>query len=416
MVEKSCYKWVMLFLYCFLQWFGGSIWITYASIANRASSYYSESVIVINLFSLSFLIMQLPMAPISSYLFHKSYYWTIMLAYIISIIGVWIRFAAGPIFGLALFGQILVGAMNSMTLSGCSVLAALWFDEAQRPIAVAVASTSPLLGSAFGLVISPYYDSIEHLLLTQACYATLAGILNLFLSRNKKDIVHIEGSYKIELKIAFEDKFMLALIVLISAALGIAYALTGIIYQLLDPFGITESQSGWIGFSMYIGGMIGGILTSLVVLKTKNFINPMRIFAIISVTGCIAWSAVLGDIYSDIIGSSITGFGLFGLMPLGIQAVVDQNKHVAESITTNLVYLIAQGLSVVYTYPLIYCYRATTVSGMWLACFLCILVMGILLIIYRSSLIEKHREINDSFAISLKSVLVPGDNMLQEIK
>ena len=85
MVE--CQKWVMLFLYSLLQWIGGTIWVTFASISVRAESYYSTNLIVINLFSLIFLILQFPSAPISSILFRKSYFWTLHLAYILSALG-----------------------------------------------------------------------------------------------------------------------------------------------------------------------------------------------------------------------------------------------------------------------------------------------------------------------------------------
>src|SRR5574343_1548513 len=100
-------KWSMLFLYSALQWFGGTIWISFASISNRASEYYSVSVDYINLFSLSFLIMQLPMAPLSSFVLRKSYHWTMMIAYVFSVVGVWIRVIAQNNFILSLIGQLI---------------------------------------------------------------------------------------------------------------------------------------------------------------------------------------------------------------------------------------------------------------------------------------------------------------------
>ena len=85
----------------------------------------------------------------------------------------------------------------------------------------------------------------------------------------------------------FQDSYLIALIFLLSSALGIAYAIAGIIYELLRPNGISENQAGWIGFSMYIGGTIGGLVTSVLIHKTKNFIQPIRIFILLSIGGCL---------------------------------------------------------------------------------------------------------------------------------
>ena len=398
-------KWIMLFLYSFLQFIGGSIWVTFASIIERAESYYSVSSDIINLFSLSFLIMQFPMAPLSSYLYRRSYYWTTMIAYLVTVIGVWVRVIAERNVVVCLLGQTMVGAMNSLTLPGCSMLAGLWFEESLQPIAVAIASSASLIGAAYGLVIGPYYPSIELLLITQGIYASVGGFLNLILSDTKKSTLTEESNFRLEAKILSKDKYTVALIVLISAGIGVAYAITGIIFQLLQPFGISEVQSGWIGFSMYVGGTIGGLTGSYLIKHSKDFILPIRIFAGFSIVGIMLWAALAEFFPADVVMSGIAGLGLYGLVPLGIQAIIDQNPHVPESITTTLIYLMAQGISVVFTYPMIYFYAITGISGMWLATIFTFLSYFILLISYRMKYIEKYKEKNESTVTSLKSVL-----------
>ena len=398
-------KWIMLILYCLLQFIGGSIWVTFASIIERAESYYSVSPDIINLFSLSFLIMQFPMSPLSSYLYRRSYYWTTMIAYLVTVIGVWVRVLAERNVVVCLLGQTMVGAMNSLTLPGCSILAGLWFEESLQPIAVAIASSSSLIGAAYGLVISPYYPSIELLLITQGIYASAGGFLNLILSDTKKSPLAAESNFRLEVKILSKDKYTVVLIVLISAGIGVAYAITGIIFQLLEPFGISEVQSGWIGFSMYVGGTTGGLAGSYLIRHSKDFILPIRIFAGFSIVGITLWAGLAQFFPADIIMSGIAGLGLYGLVPLGIQAIIDQNPHVPESITTTSIYLMAQGISVVFTYPMIYFYSITGVSGMWLATLFTFSSYFILLLSYRMKYIEKYKEKNESTVSSLKSVL-----------
>ena len=241
--------------------------------------------------------------------------------------------------------------MSSITLPGCAVLANLWFEPKYQPAAIAIASASYLLGAAFRLVISPYYSNIFDILILQACYTSFGAVLNIFLSRNKHKERNEDIDFKGQLKMAFQDRYLLVLIFLLSSWLGIAYAIAEIIYQLLKPSGISEHQAGWIGFSMYIGGIIGGLITSVLIHKTKNFINPIRIFILLSISGCLLWALLKDHFPYNIVGGIACGLGLFGLMPHGIQAIVDQNKYISESITTNIVYFIAQGMSVIYTYP-----------------------------------------------------------------
>lgn len=399
-------KWVMLLLYCYLQWLGGSIWVTYASITDKAISYYSTNISTINLFTLSFLILQFPMAPLSSIVFRKSYYWTMMLSFIISVIGAWIRYIAENNISLALLGHVLIGAINSLTLSGCAVLAKLWFDEKDRSIPIAIGSTSNLLGCAYGLVISPYYSTIPSLLLTQSIYTTLACLFNILFSSNipkNPSNKNLSLSYKFELELLYKDKYLILLILLISSGLGIAYTLTGIIYQLLEYTGISEIQAGWIGFSMYIGGTFGGLLSSVLVLKTKNFVKPLRIFSVLSMIGVGTWAFVASDFVLCLVGGTFAGFGLFGLMPLGIEIVIEYNKFISEAITTNLIYLVAQGLSVIFTYPIIYCDALLGFSGLWISFFLCVLIMITLISTYIPSDVESNRELSQGLALKLNS-------------
>ena len=387
-------KWVMLFLYSALQWFGGTIWISFASISNRASEYYSVSVDYINLFSLSFLILQLPMAPLSSYFLRKSYHWTMMIAYILSVVGVWIRVIAHKNFIFSLLGQLVIGAMNSMTLAACSTLTALWFKPTEQTLAVSIASTSNLLGAGCGLVFAPYISSISELLYIQAGYTSFLALVNMIFSRkfNEKDRTEITTEFSKELSMIFRDWYLLALIFFISSGLAIAYALSGVIYQVLNPFGIDENESGWIGFSMYIGAIVGGLFTSLIVHKSKTFIGPVRIFAVISLIGISLWAGLAYNFWGNIFGALISGLGLFGFMPLGIQAAVEQNKNIEESIPTNLIFLTAQGLSVGYTYPIIYFFGWCGLSGLWLCTIFAVSSFLTLLILYCPKFIEKYKQ------------------------
>ena len=79
-------------------------------------------------------------------------------------------------------------------------------------------------------------------------------------------------------------------------------------------------------------------------------------------------------------------------MPLGIQAAVEQNKNLEESIPTNLIYLTAQAMSVAYTYPIIYFYGWVSLSGLWLAVVFAIMSFCTLVVIYCPKFIIKYKQ------------------------
>lgn len=391
-------RWMMLFLYSFLQWFGGTIWISYASISLTASEYYNTSMEVINFFALIFLFVQLPMAPLSSYLLSKSYYWTMMLAYLISALGVWIKVIAQNNLGAALFGQFLIGCMNSVTLGACSTLTAIWFKPSEQSLAVSISSISNLVGAGCGLILSPYISDIGTLLYIHASYTSFATILNVIFSRKKKPNDYSEISIKFckELGLLLTDWYLLGLIFFISLAIAVVHGLSGVLFEVLQPFGLTESDSGWIGLSLYIGAIIGGFLTSFLVSKSKNLIWPVRVIALVSMIGIILWAGLASYFWGNILGAIISGIGLFGFLPLGIEVAVEQNKKIEESISTNLIFLVIQIISIGYTYPFIYFHEWLQVSGMWLAVSFTLLAFFAILLMYHSKFVQKYKQVRDS--------------------
>ena len=161
---------------------------------------------------------------------------------------------------------------------------------------------------------------------------------------------------------------------------------------------------------MYVGAIAGGLFTSLLVHRSKSFIGPVRIFALISLAGIIIWAAFAGNFYGSIVGGIISGFGLLGFKPLGIQAAVYQNKNIEESIPTNLIFLTEQILSVAYTYPFIYFYGWTQRSGLLLGAILTALSFCVLLILYTHKFIEKYRKPLITLQKPVKEELEPHED------
>jgi len=163
-------------------------------------------------------------------------------------------------------------------------------------------------------------------------------------------------------------------------------------------------EIGWIGFILVITGMFGGLIATFLVEKFKAILQPLRVFLVLSIFSMIFWAAIIGTLLLAIIGSVFVGFSLVGFVPLGIRCAVEQNLRIEESIPTNMIFFMAQILSLIYTYPVQYFSTFTHYTGLWVAAFLVLMSFGIFLWVARTKpekgsgfdlLNEKEREMGD---------------------
>ena len=75
--------------------------------------------------------------------------------------GNWIRYAGtrarGGIFGVAMFGQILIGLSQPFCLSAPTRYSDLWFSDKGRTSATALATLANPLGAALGQLIDSFW-------------------------------------------------------------------------------------------------------------------------------------------------------------------------------------------------------------------------------------------------------------------
>lgn len=85
---------------------------------------------------------------------------------ILILVGNWIRYAGtranrknGGIFGLAMFGQILIGFAQPFCLSAPTRYSDLWFSDRGRTSATALATLANPFGAALGQLVDSFWAS-----------------------------------------------------------------------------------------------------------------------------------------------------------------------------------------------------------------------------------------------------------------
>lgn len=271
-----------------------------------------------------------------------------------------------------------------MVLPGCSTLAAKWFSPKEQLLATTIGSLSNFIGIGAGFIIPAYINNIPLLMFFEALYASFFMIANALFSR-KEDVSFEQNfvEFQESCKQAMKDKKMIAIVLCSSSGVAVSYTVLGIMGQLLGSAGLKTVEIGWVGFSLVMTGMFGGLIATCLVEKFKAILKPLRVFLVLSIFSMIFWAAIIGTLILAIIGGVFVGFSLVGFVPLGIRCAVEQNIRIEESIPTNMIFFMAQVLSLLYTYPVQYFSTFTHYTGLWVAALLVLLSFGYFLWISR---------------------------------
>mmetsp|Transcript_18900 Transcript_18900/g.18904 ORF Transcript_18900/g.18904 Transcript_18900/m.18904 type:complete len:116 (+) Transcript_18900:767-1114(+) len=115
---------------------------------------------------------------------------------------------------------------------------------------------------------------------------------------------------------------------------------------------------------MVMMGMIGGLIATYLVANYLSITKPLRIFLIGSILSTVVWAFIRAIFPLSISGAGFLGAMLIGHLPLGISAAVIEDRSIEESITTNMIFFMANLLGTIYTYPVQYFYELTNLTGL----------------------------------------------------
>ena len=142
-------------------------WLTYAPVSTTSAEYFGVSISTINWLSTLFLFAFVVATPAVMYTLNRGGPKpSIVAASGLILVGNWVRYAGararedgntGGIFGIVLFGQILIGFAQPFVLAAPTRYSDLWFTERGRISATAVASLANPLGGALGQLIDPFW-------------------------------------------------------------------------------------------------------------------------------------------------------------------------------------------------------------------------------------------------------------------
>lgn len=215
---------------------------------------------------------------------------SILIASALVLAGNWVRYAGTHAdsghFGVVMLGQILIGLAQPFVLAAPTRYSNLWFSDAGRVSATAVASLANPFGGAIGQLIGPLWatdtSGIPKMVLYTAVISSAAAIPAPFLpSKPRTPPSATAASEKLDLWEALHSlprngSFFL---ILIPFAVYVGYfnATSSLLNQILSPYGFSETDAGIAGGLLIIVGLIASAIVSSMIDRTKAYLITVKI-------------------------------------------------------------------------------------------------------------------------------------------
>jgi MFS family permease len=333
------YRWVLLFFFMLGNISLQIMWISYATVTLEAATYYNVGEFEILFLSTIFMITYIPVSFIATWFINKfGFRIGVGLGAMINGVFGFLRVFAGPNYFLLLFLQIMVSVSQPFFLNSVSLLSANWFPESERTRATGLSVNSQLLGVALGMILTPILVinfNLEGMLFIYGLYSLIIGIVFVIVARDKPPtppsiVVQKEDVYK---KTGFRQLLLNKKFGLISViffvGLGAFNMVSTYIELIVVPRGLTAIEVGNLGGLLFFGGIIGGIIMSILADKLQKRVLLIKISLLITTFSFFVISFASTAVMLYIFGF-LLGFGLMSVGPVLIEYTVDITVPVPE--------------------------------------------------------------------------------------
>lgn len=411
-------RWFILLVICLVNISNAINWIGYSAIADFTGQFYSVGYTKVNFLSLVYLIASVPTGLISFLIID---YFGIRSS--INVAG-WLNFIGSSIRALSsidkadgdplvpqdikypilMLGQVFCSLAQPFIMFVTTKFANSWFKEGERALANTVALGSNTLGVLIGAFMSPLIVTDTNYnsgFLSQMCQLNLItcgislvpALLATFITKsnpptppsysalanlrfqNSGASLAINNEDTIQDKISFKQNFSIyisqisklvnsfhyiLLFLSFGIGLGIFNALTTLIEQILCVRGYNDNDAGIFGGVMIVCGLLGSIISGIILDKTKRFEEVAKICFSMAAIANVFFVIIQSynndsQIYHSLIIVSFCLIGFFGLplLPVCMEMSVECVYPIPEETSTGLLFIAGQifGIVMILAYP-----------------------------------------------------------------
>ncbi|KAL4882023.1 major facilitator superfamily domain-containing protein [Aspergillus karnatakaensis] len=340
-------------------------WLTFSAVSTTAAEYFNVSESAINWMSTGYLFAFCIASPVVIYTLNKGGPKpAIIVTSTLLLIGNWIRYAGakanGGMFGVTMFGQILIGLSQPFCLSAPTRYSDLWFSDRGRTSATAVATLANPLGAALGQLINSFWATEPHevpdMVLYISIMATIAAIPSFFIpSEPPTPPSASSATIKTPLLPAITQLLCTLEFWLILTPFGIYVgffnSVSSLLNQILSPHDFSETDAGIAGGLLIVIGLISSAILSPLTDRYKHYLGTIRVLVPIVAISYIALifappsSLGIGPTFAVM---ALLGASSFGLLPVVLEYLVEITYPFSPEIGSTICWTAGQLLGAVF--------------------------------------------------------------------
>ncbi|KAH8896991.1 MFS general substrate transporter [Thozetella sp. PMI_491] len=340
-------------------------WLTFAPVASQSATYFQTNETAINWLSTAFFFAFVFITPGAIYALHLGPKISIVISASLILVGNWIRYAGAHwsdhgMFGVVMFGQILIGFAQAFVLSAPTRYSDLWFTNRGRVAATALTSLANPFGAALGQLIVPFWVSqpgdVSSAVLYVSIISTVAAIPAFFIPAAPPTPVAPSGeqsklSLRESAKILFNQLEFWLVFLPFAIYVGFFNSVSSLLNQMLVPYGISDDDAGIGGAILIVVGLVAAAILSPVIDRTKSYVLTVKIAVpILGISLMIFyWMPPTGSIPGPYVVLAIIGASAFVLVPVATELLVELTHPISPEVTSTLGWSAGQLFGAIFT-------------------------------------------------------------------
>ncbi|XP_046950184.1 solute carrier family 49 member A3 isoform X4 [Lynx rufus] len=260
-------------------------------------------------------------------------------------------------FAFLMGGQSLCALAQSLVVFSPAKLAALWFPEHQRATANMIGTMSNPLGILVANLLSPaLVKKEEDIPMMLGIYIIPAGITCLLATAcllesvpptppSARAIHSTSEKFLDGLKLLLCNRAYVVLAVCFGGGIGIFSSFSALLEQVLCVRGYSNEFIGLCGALFIVFGVLGALVLSLYVDRTKLFTEAVKIGFCLTSVVCVAFALVSqlqGQTLALAAICSLLGLFGFAVAPIAMELAVECSFPVGEGAAAGLIFVLGQ--------------------------------------------------------------------------
>ncbi|KAL2360574.1 hypothetical protein RJZ56_006558 [Blastomyces dermatitidis] len=330
-------------------------WLTFSAVSKTASEHFRVSEGTINWMSVAFQLAFCISTPAVIWTLNKGGpKLSLTVSAVLLLCGNWIRYAGAragnSIFGVAMFGQILIGLAQPFCLSAPTRYSDLWFTGKGRTSATAIATLANPFGGALGQLIGPILatksSEIPNMVLYVSIISTVVCVPSFFIPSAPPTPPTASAAIeripltKSPLKLIRTLEFWLIFLPF-SVYVGLFNSISSLLNQILEPHGFSETDAGITGALLIVVGLVAAAIISPITDRYKSYLLLTKVLVPIIAVCYIGF--VFAPRASNVAGpyvvAALLGASSFAVLPVILEYMVEITYPMSPEVTSSVCWM-----------------------------------------------------------------------------